>query len=305
MSAANFSTLDVPSSSGGFVVRETVRFAYFLRKPHRDVARDVVRAVEQVIDLFPPPLLSMFAIESGDWLDFDAAGLKGRFHERLIGDDQPINATAALSGDQANIADYALDYAGLALDRPVFRSGACMLTFCVAASAFASHFDRAMALGTHLAGELNCHAGYIDLALVGDQKRKQAMARRYRCMDISDPRCVARDLEDRMPGIFWKNFLSKAMVANLGGVDAIGAVLSSQAQIEQSLSGAVSITLGAAPIRGDVNFGERFDDRVALARLALSKDLLHVPRKITYFEAEDALDDSEAQESWHLRYVSP
>lgn len=305
MPIANAPTLDAPSTSGGFSVRETVRFAYFVRRSHSEVAQAAVRAVEQVIDLFPPPALSMFAIESGDWLEFNATGLKAQIRERLDGDDKPINATAALSGNQANIPDMALDYAGLALDRPVFRNGACMLTFQVAASVFGPYLERSLALGARLADEIDCHAAYIDLALVGDQGRSQAMARRYRCMDISDPRCVARDLENRLPGVFWKNFLGTSLVAALGGRSAIEAVLSPDAQIEQRPRGGLVLTLGATPIRGDVNHKERFDDRVALAKLAYNKGLLHVPRKIVYFEAEELLDDSEAQERWHLRYVSP
>lgn len=303
MATTTTKTLDVPSASGGFAVREILRFAYFMRRSHRLGAQAAVQAIEQVIDLFPPPGLSMFAIESGDWLEFDATGLKAQIRERLIGDDDPINATAALSGDQANIADMALDYVGLALDRPVFRNGACMLSFHVAASALGPHLDRSLTLAARLTDLLDCHAAYVDLALVGDQKRAQAMAHRYLCMDVSDPRCVARDLEDRIPGVFWKNFLGASLVDTLGGRQVLEAALSPEAQIEPGPKGGLVLTLGAAPIRGDVNHQERFGDRVALARLAHSKQLLHVPRKIVYFEAEDSLDDGEAQEEWHLRFV--
>lgn len=304
MSAASTHTLDVRSTSNAFVVREVVRFAFFVRKPHREAAQAAVQAVAQVVDLFPPPALSMFAIESGDWIEFDTEGLKTQVRERLDGSDKPINATAALSGNQANIPDVALDYAGLALDRPVFRNGACILNFHVAAGAFGPYLQRSLALATSLAESLDCSAAYVDLALIGDQQRAQAMGRRYRCMDISDPRCVARDLDDHLPGVFWKNFLSEPLVGALGGRQALEAVLSSDARIESDTRGGLIVTLGAAPIRGDVSRKEKFDDRVALARLAHVKGLLHVPRKIIYFEAEDALEESEAQEHWHLRYVN-
>lgn len=304
MPKATSQTLDAPSSAGGFVVRETVRFAFFMRHPHREVAHVAVRAVEKMIDLLPPPALSMFAVESGDWIEFDASGMKMQIRERLDGDDKPINATAALSGDQANIPDVTLDYAGLALDRPVFRDAASMLTVDIAASFFGTVLERSIELGGKLADELDCHAAYIDLALVGDQSRKQAMARRYRCMDISDPRCVARDLGDRLPGVFWKNFIGVSLVEALGGRQAIEAVLSPEARIEPKSRGGLVLTFGPTPIRGDINYKETFDDRIALARLARDKGVLHVPRKIVYFEAEQSFDDSEAQENWHLRYAT-
>lgn len=305
MDSSSTSTLDVPATSGGFVAREVVRFAFFVRRPHRDIADAVVQAVDRVVDLFPPPVLSMFAIESGDWLDFSADGLKAQVRERLAGKDKPINGNASLSGNQANIPDAALDYAGLALDRPVFRDGTCMLTFFVATSVFGPYLQSSQAMAQQLAADLDCQSAYVDLALVGDQVRRQAMARRYQCLDISDPRRVARDIEGRLPGIFWKNFLNGSLVAALGGRSALQAALSADARIEDDGRGGAILTLGPAPIRGDVNRSERADDRIALARLAHGLGLLHVPRKIVYFEPDNDLDKREAQEKWHLRYVNP
>lgn len=305
MSATTDPRLDVRSGSGGFVTREVIRFACFIRRPHRELAPAAARAIEQVIDAFPPPALSMFAIESGDWIEFDSNGLKAQVRDRLIGADGPINATAALSGNQANIPDVSLDYAGLALDRPAFRNGCCTLSFQVAATAAGTRPEPLLNLAASLARSLDCHAAYVDLALAGDQKRNQVLARRYRCLDISNPRCVARDLEGRLPGIYWKNFLGGPLVAALGGRQALEALLSPNARFEAGPRGELTVTLGDGPIRGDVNGREqsRLHDRVAFARLAREKGLLHVPRKIIYFEPEEGLDDEEAQEQWHLRYA--
>lgn len=304
MESSSTSTLDVPAASGGFVVREVVRFAFFVRRPHRDIADAMVQAIGRVVDLFPPPALSMFATESGDWLDFDADGLKTRVRARLAGKDRPINGNASLSGNQANLPDFALDYTGLALDRPVFRGGSCMLTFSVAASAFGPYLQSSETLAEQLALSLGCHTAYVDLALIGDRAQLQAMAHRYQGMDISDPRIVARDIESRLPGVFWKNFLNGSLVSALGGRSALQTALSPDARIEDTSDGGVILTLGPAPTRGDVNLGERLDDRKALARLAHGLGMLHVPRKVTYFDPDNDLGKREAQEKWHLRYVN-
>lgn len=304
MDPSSTSTLDVPAASGGFIVREVIRFAFFVRHPHKSIADAVVQAIGRVVDFFPPPALSMFAIESGDWLDFDADGLKAQVQERLAGKDKPVNGNVSLSGDQANLPDFALDYAGLALDRPVFRDGACLLTFHAAASALGPYLQSHETLTEQLILGLDCQAAYVDLALVGDQARRQAMARRYQGVDISDPRRVARDIEDRLPGVFWKNFLSRSLVSALGGRSALQATLSADARIEDAPHGGVMLTLGPAPTRGDVNRGERVEDRKGLARLAHGLGLLHVPRKVTYFEPDNDLDKKQAQEHWHLRYAT-
>jgi hypothetical protein len=295
--------LDVPSNSGGFVVRETVRFAFFIRRRHLDVAPTAVEAIGRLIDLFPPPALSMFSIESGDWLKYDAQGLKEQVRERLVGEDRPINGTASLSGDQANIPDFGVEYAGLAIDRPTFSTAAVALWFFVANSVFSRYRDPALRLSRELNRLLGCSAAYVDLALAGHRPRMQAMARRYRALDISDVRSVARDLGDKLPGVFWQNLLGPQLVAALGGRTMLASILSSEARVDDDGSGGLVITLGDVPTRGDVNRREGDADRIALARLAHDRGLLHVPRKVTYFTPEDDLSDKEAQEKWHLRLV--
>jgi hypothetical protein len=73
MTSLKTKVLDEPRNSGGYEVRETVRFAFFMRRPHLQLVAAVVDVFGQSIDLFPPPALSKFASASGDWFDYDAA----------------------------------------------------------------------------------------------------------------------------------------------------------------------------------------------------------------------------------------
>lgn len=296
-------TLDIPAANGGFSVREVVRLAFFVRRPHRAMAQDAVHSIGLVVDALPPPLLSMFAIESGDWLDFDAEGLKAQTMQRLVGADCPINGSASLSGDQANLPDAALEYAGLAIDRPTFNAAACMLTFHVGASVVQSHWPQLHRLFEQIVTTLAADAAYMDIALIGDQTRCQSMSRRFLCVDISQPRAVARDIGDRLPGVFWCNYIGPAILATLGGEEKVSRALSPTSSFQMTSNGGAYVVLGAAPSRGDTNLAEGVGDRATIARLAHSADALHVPKRIIYFEAEDSLDDAEAQENWHLRYT--
>jgi hypothetical protein len=304
MNANSRSTLDEFSSSGNHIIREVVRVVFFVRQAHRVIAPTVVDAIDRVIDLFPPPALSMFSIESGDWIEFDAQGLKTRVRDRLIGKDKPINGTLSIAGNSGNIPDFSLDYEGFAIDRPAFSSSAASLRLQIGATMFGPYLERVLGLSRDLASLLNVSAGYVDVALDGDQTRMQACARRYKAIDISDPSCVAEDIEDRLAGVFWVNFVGQQQAKELGGRNTLVPILSSEARVEETGSGRLVVTLGAAPIRGDANRREKLDDRIALARLAHQRGLLHIPREVTYFEPEDDLSDEEAQERWHLRYLT-
>lgn len=297
--------LDIPSSTGGFVVRELHRFAYFIRQPHRKAAAAVVDAIGLILQAFPPPALSMFAIESGDWISDDLNGLNARVRECLIDDGHPINGRASLAGNQANIPDFSIEYAGRAIDRPVFKDANCSLTFSIASTVFQEHAATALALHRNLIERLACRSAYVELALEGHQQRLQGLARRYACVDISDVRAVARDLDGRLPGVFWKTYLDAELSAALGPADILSSLVSSNAEasVQASVRGGLEVTLGRAPVHGDIHNLQSHADRVALSRFAFDKGLLHVPARVRYFDANEEQTDAQAQEAWHLRWV--
>jgi hypothetical protein len=280
-----------------------VRLAIFVRKRHRDLAPAAVEALHRLIDAFPPPALSLFAIPSGDWIDFDAKGLKAQVRKALIGRDKPINGNASVWGAQANIPDFLVEYTGSAIDLPIYKNFAAALWFSIAPDQFVQHRDRALELWRDLAEFLDASAGYVDIALEGDKRRLQALAKRYRHVDISDVDTVSMELGGKMPGVFWLNYLGPKLVEGLGGRAEIGKVLSPAASIQATAGGPLVIALGSGPSLGDVNRREGDGDRTALARHAHERGLLYVPRKFTYFEEEDELSDKEAQKKWHMRFV--
>jgi hypothetical protein len=303
MTSLKTKLLDEPRNSGGYAVRETVRFAFFMRRPHLRLVAAVVDAFGQSIDLFPPPALSMFAGASGDWFDYDAAGLKQQVAERLSG-KQAFNGAASLSGDQANIPDFTVDYHGFGIDRPIFRQRASHFVLSIAASSFNADVRAAsLQLARRLAATLDCSAAYVSVALEGNRTRCEALARRYQCMDISDVGCVAADLADRMPGVYWINFLGRDLVATLGGRATVESGLSGSANVEELEGGILAISLGEEPDLGDVNQRPKLADWNYLAALAYRRQVLHVPKKVKYFDADTYESAMEDQERWHLRFV--
>lgn len=296
--------LDIPSQSGGYVIREMVRFVFFIRQPNLLIAPKIVEVIEELIDLFPPPQLTSFAGESGDWFDYDVTGLKKQVRKGLIGKDKAINNHTNLAGDQANIPDFSIDYLGRAIDRPIFKNASSSLVFAIGASIFNNVKHIAIPLFRKISFHLDCSFAYVDIALEGDQLSRQNLASRFLCIDISSVTCTERDMEDKIPGIFWKNFLPKTIVELLGGLAILKEGLSNKTKIEIIQNEGLIITFGSEPILGDINHPEAYADRIWLAKLAHQKELLHIPQKVSYFmDYEGDTDGRELQKQWHLRFI--
>ena len=296
--------LDEPKSSGGYEVRQVIRFVLFVRRTNTQLAPAAVEALNEIIDLFPPPAITSFAGGTGDWFDYDAAGLKKQVAKRLIGKDKAINGAANLSGVQANVPDFAADYAGYAIDLETHKNRAAYLVLTVGASIIDADIrSAALELFRRLAGSLGCSAGYVDVALQGKKPRLQALARRFRGVDIASISAIAADLADNMPGVHWINFMGSPLVKKLGGRAKIEAALSENARVDMLEGGGLVVSLGSEPQLGDVNQRVNLTDWESLAKLAHENSALHIPKKVNYFDPEDGLSSMEAQERWHLRFV--
>ena len=61
--------------------------------------------------------------------------------------------------------------------------------------------------------------------------------------------------------------------------------------------------MGEEPDLGDVNQRPKLADCNYLAALAHRKQVLHVPKKVKYFDADTYESAMKDQERWHLRFV--
>lgn len=290
--------LDIPSQSGGYIMREMIRFAFFMRQPNLVIAPKIVEVIEELIDLFPPPQLTSFYDYNGDLDDYTAIELKKEVRKRLVGQDQAINGTINLCGNQANIPDFNIQYSGTAIDRPIFWQHASTLVFSIATSIFNKVQSICIPLLQKFAFALECSAAYVDLALEGNPFYTQKLAHQYQCIDMSSIGAIDDDIEDKLPGIFWKTYLNQSTVEQLGGLEVLKKGLSKYTQIEIIENDNLIITFGPELILGDVNQPEDYADRIWLAKIAHEKGLLHVPQRVLYFGG-----GHEFQNQWHLRFV--
>ena len=178
-------------------MREVLRFVFFVHRPHRDIAEAVNDTIAALIDQFPPPAISSFAANSGDWITSGVKELKNQTFKRLIGRDHPLNANLSLGGDESNIPNYAIEYDGLAVDLPLYADACCALWLHVPIENAEQGSEAVAAWLVSIADRLRCDSAYSEIALEGHQPRMQAAAKRFLAVDISDISCVARSRPQR------------------------------------------------------------------------------------------------------------
>lgn len=285
-------------------MREVIRFAFFMHRPHRQVADSVNQVVASLIDRLPPPAISTFAANSGDWITYGSKELKNQTFKRLIGRDRPINASLSLAGEQANIPDASIEYKGLAVDLPMYSKACCAFWLQMATSMAPSGRDECLAWILPIADQLHCTSAYAEIALEGHRPRMQATAKRYLAVDIADVGCVARDLDLKLPGIYWINYFGPDLVSRMTGTDVEIPISSSGIFDSMTNGGGRVVAFGLAPDLGDVARPETMQERRSFAKKIHAAGLLHVPVKFTYFEPEEEFDDARAQQRWHLRLAT-
>lgn len=124
-------------------------------------------------------------------------------------------------------------------------------------------------------------------------------------LDIADPMTVSFDLGTTMsPGSYWYNYMGPELAAALGSTAEIQRAVGKSVAVKGLDDGALVVRLEHAPVLGDVNRGEEVTAYRAFARFLFAKNLLHVPRLSVYFQDAQALADREAQDAWHLRFIS-
>ena len=298
----NIQLFDVAAGSGGYLTRGVMRYAFFSTKPHHRSALLVEQAIHRLLDSFPPPRIDAVTNDNGDWISTDLSGLKQSASDELVGTNSGINSSISFAGSQANLPDYSIDYSGIATDRAVFKQATCVLWLSVALTAYEENEVLLHALSREIAEGLMCSTAYVSPAVVGDKRTRESLAMRYKGLDISGPRQVARDLSNKLPGIFWQTYLHKDIAQTLGGTIALESLLSSEAEIATADSGGLRIKLGTQPRFGDLNHQEPMVDYEALAHHIADHGLLHAPTKITYFDGLNE-DPDEAQRRYHMRFV--
>lgn len=166
----------------------------------------------------------------------------------------------------------------------------------------AGGLDAAVAFSRDLATQLPYASGYVSPALVYGSAIGKAWpyAIRHPGFDIADPVAVAKDLEDRLPGVYWLNFLGPRLCEKLGGYAEIHSVLPQGTQTMLTNQGGVTIQLGMSPEVGDIAYAHDMPLYQVVAKQL--QDHIHIPEDV-YFHDIPLACDRDAQLAWHRRYL--
>ena len=296
--------IDVRKPDGFYVVREVLRAAFFMRQAHLTINQAVIAAIREILSSTMGQNVSHIAGATGDWFPRTPQQLQLEIEPLLADDRKTINGTISISSDpDVGVPDYYLEYNGFALDKPLFRNRASFMFVWMPAEVFYAKRSETLDLILRIASTLPISNGHADLALVGNQLRKQQLGRRYVGLDISDVSATAIDLSDKASGSYWLTLYGGGVAERLGPVGQVRKELPASTNVFQIREGKIGIMLSEMPRRGDRNRRAELPEHVALAKLLNARGIFHVPTKTLYFEDEDTLADADLQSSWHRRFL--
>lgn len=283
-------SIDIPSKSGGFVVREVGRLVLATTTHHTALAPALWPITERLLELAPPGVDLAYAMPSGDWTEPGPRKKLARHVANVA--KWPMNGSFSIASLASNI-DFEIGYSGCA---PVWtkRGWSSELRVTFARERIYAAPDAIVALLRDVLALAPWTTATLGLALEGNEWKIHPLAKRYPAVDISDPGSCSHDLADRAFGIAWLTAISAAHVKALGGEKKLAAKLGSRVTM-CAAPGGVIVRLGPVPRRG-ATAAERAPYE-ALAKAI--EPVLHRPAKVLYMSSH-AL-----QRAWHERFLHP
>jgi hypothetical protein len=294
--------LDVLSPDGNYLAREVFSIVFYIRRPHVEVGAQIEEAIKRFGGLVSFTQLRYFADNEGEWQDLLEQDLDTRLTDQWGSFADTINANVILRGDGLGVPDFYLRYSGN------MRAGqgaiASYFRCWVPKAYWEGHREELNQFADSLAADLPFGFGYASLAVTGNnQHLLQKLANRYAAADISNPLAIALDIGDMAGGCYWTTYLGQALTTSVQGVDGLRSALPQEIAINSLPDGKCRLQLGPEPTLGDVNRREDVSPYRTLAAYFRSYGVLHVPKRVVYFQDEAGTADSEGQEKWHRRFI--
>lgn len=255
-------------------VRESVSISFYMRRPHREVAPAVMRALEAYRRAIAPHTLTWYSGMEGDWRELDEQGWEINRQKM----QRPQGANLWLRGSPELITDYEFRYHGMALDASPLNEdpgATCAVAFWLPTEYLEVHGPaQVRKLALELGAELPFNSGHAGLSfyftedMVGISDPLHDLCFRHPGMDMPAMEKLPLRLGTRVKGACWLTFLGPPVLDSLGGGAGLRARLhSSGTSVEGLSTGRVVVTLGEWPEAGDIEHGNTLPQYRELAQV--------------------------------------
>lgn len=286
------------NKEGGLIASDAVLMCFYMRQPHRRIAKALVHALDVLTARIQPQQFKWYMAPDGHTYLLDASRWE-QIRESLSGPDE--GSIQRLMSAQ-HVGSFVADYRGLPLPlaSPIRKEDVSAL-FVTLPTEYLEERGAAhvRALALEMAEHLPFNSGYVDLVLCqADLLERGELApvrsRHPSLHLISEEPDIQLGL--RIEGVHWLNFLGQPVLGQLGGVAGLRERLAFPDPCIQEMSGErVLITLGEHPEVGDVEADQALPRHRTLARL-LEPHLYHRPWRFRGMSPEELL-------RWERRFL--
>jgi len=287
-------------------VRDSISICFYMKRPHVDVIRGVLRSLDVYHQAINPRKLGWFVGYDGDWHELDEAHQQ-TIRTTLLGSQ---GGYCFFSQEPDHVTGYEFCYRGLRRSEvpevPQDQENICAVFFWLSTEYLEAHGPaHVRALTLELAAGLPFNSGHAGLSFQYPEDSLQIappvheLCRRYPGFDMPMTSDLPLNLGTRIKGVHWMNFLGPPVLGQLGGVEGLRARLRSPGTTVEPLGNERAVvTLGEWPEAGDLEQGHTLPAYRELARV-MEPWLYSLPRGVwRSFTKED-------MSRWDRRFLDP
>ncbi len=244
-------------------IRESLSICFYMKRPHQDVIRDVLRSLDIYRQAIGPEGLGWYVGPDGYWHELDEASWED-IRSTLI---RYRGGSCLLAQGPDAVTNYEFSYRGRRREDvpelPQDQETVCAVVFWLPTEYLEAHGPaHVRALAIELASGLPFNSGHAGLSFqfpegILDWARPiREVCLRYPGFDMPTMLHLPHDLGTRIKGVHWLNFLGPPVLNELGGLEALRSRLRSPGTTVEPLgSERAMVTLGEWPEAGDLEQG--------------------------------------------------
>jgi hypothetical protein len=270
----HYPRIRIQSEHGHLLMREGLSINFYMRRPHVEVSRAVVRSLDAYLRTVGPGSIGRYVNTEGHHQELDDAGWELIRNKLLNRDRALVRLRDALNGQYR----YQFEYYGRPLEGAPWGDtpeAVCAVSFWLPTEYLEEHGpEHVRELALELAAPLPFCSGHAGLSFNGETEPLSMsgdaykLCFRYPGLDIPNLERLSWELGTRVRGACWLTFLGQPVLGELGGAAGLRFRLSSPGTLVQEIEGERAVVcLGMWPEAGNTEQGQTLPAYRELARV--------------------------------------